>query len=56
MSATIIQFDQTVMEEPKTEVKCSFCGKPTTKSLSSGDNTKHICPTCAVKCAELMKD
>lgn len=55
MSATVIQFNK-VQPEPTKPVKCSFCGLPTINALSSGDNTKHICPKCMVKCNDLMKE
>lgn len=55
MSAQIIQFDQTPTVLSSPTVRCSFCGVDTTNALSSGDNTKHICPKCMVKCDTLMK-
>lgn len=55
MSATVIQFNE-VQEEPPKPVVCSFCGFKTINALSSGDDTKHICPKCMVKCHNLMKD
>jgi len=58
MTAKIIQFNS-VVEPPQIVppqiVQCSFCGLDTIKSLSSGDNKKHICPKCMVKCDNLMK-
>lgn len=61
MAAKIIPFNEAIrklMEEAETvePIKCSFCTASTTQALSSGDNTKHICPKCMVKCADLMKE